>query len=75
MADISRADMMEAISDGILEAIPILDADLVYNAIRQGVADGIWRIATNGGAENFDVGEAIRQGVEDAIDGMNLEKA
>jgi hypothetical protein len=51
-----------------------LDQDRLFEAIRMGVADGIFRIATNGSdMPTADFFEAIEKGVRVAVEGMDLE--
>lgn len=56
MADLDREDMMEAVAEGVRQAFSdalatggsdVLPRDLLHDAIRRGVADAVWRVATN----------------------------
>jgi hypothetical protein len=74
---LDRDDMMAAVTEGVKQGIYDLGSDcghldipheIVHDAIRKGVADAIWNIATNAThAPCADFFEMIRQGVEDGM--------
>lgn len=72
--DLDREDMMEAVTEGVRQAFSaaatsdgLFDRphELLYDAVRGGIADAIWRIATNATqAPCEDFYDMIREGVE-----------
>ena len=74
---LSREDMMQAVTEGVRQAIVDLGSDhgrldvpheIVHDAIRRGTADAMWRLACD--ATDMPVSdfyEAIRQGVEQGV--------
>lgn len=75
--NLDRDDMMEAVTNGVREGIVELGSshgrfdiphELLYDAVRQGVRDAIWQIATNAtDMPCSDFYETIKQGVQDGI--------
>ena len=74
--DLSREDMMEAITEGVRQAFDYALRNLEFNhgfedVVREGVADGIMQIAKNGtdmpGADFF---EMIKQGMAAGVAGL-----
>jgi hypothetical protein len=68
MTKLSRDDMMEAVTEGVKQGMSDCGHLDIHDAIRQGVADAIWKIATNAThAPCADFFEMIRQGIEDGM--------
>lgn len=77
MGDLDRDDMMEAVADGVRRAFAAaltrdgyfdMPHELLCDAIRKGVADAVWRIATNASdMPCADFYQAIKEG---AAEGM-----
>jgi hypothetical protein len=75
--DLDREDMMEAVSEGVRRGIVDIGSshgqfdiphELLYEAIRQGMADAIWRVATNATQMPCaDFYDTIKEGVEKAM--------
>lgn len=70
MTDLTREDMMEAVSEGVRRAIA---GSGMFVAIRDGVAAGIWRVATNAtDAPTADFFDSVKEGVRDGVSRMSL---
>jgi hypothetical protein len=78
---LNRADMMEAVADGIWQGIVELGTshrhvphELLYDAIGQGVKDAIWNIAPRAtGMPCHDFYDSIKEGVRDATKQMHIK--
>ena len=74
---LNREDMMEAVSEGVCRGIVQIGSrgghfdipdELLYDAIRKGVADAIWRVATSGtDAPCADFYDFIKEGVREGV--------
>jgi hypothetical protein len=74
--DLDRAELVEAVAQGVKEAFAEaltggpLDPDpdwRLYDAVKRGVVEAIWNVATNGtGHPSADFYEAISEGVSRA---------
>jgi len=59
--------MMEAVAEGVARAFDV-PSDTLLHAVRQGVADAIWRVATNAtDMPCADFYETIKEGVSEAM--------
>lgn len=76
--NLSREDMMEATWAGVRDGIialgsdhgrPRIPSDLILEAIRNGVADAFWRIATNAtDMPSSDFFEMVRLGAKEGME-------
>lgn len=82
MKNLSREDMMEAVSEGVRRAIVELNEGenqfnppkSVYDAIQRGMYDAIWSVATNAtGAPCADFYDFIKDGVKEAVEQLGSE--
>jgi len=65
---LDREDMMEAVTEGVRQALD-LPPGLLGEAIRRGVADAVWRIATSGTATpHADFFDAIKEGARAGVE-------
>lgn len=81
MKPLDREDMMEAVSEGMRRGIVEIASrggrfdipdELLYDAVRKGVADAIWRVANNAtDMPCSDFYESIKQGARDGIARLN----
>lgn len=77
MTKLDREDVMEAVSEGVCRGIVQIGSrggqfdipdELLYDAIRKGVADAIFRVATNAtDAPCADFYECIKEGVREGV--------
>jgi hypothetical protein len=83
VTDLDRDDMMEAVTEGVRHAFRDaltsggrfdLPHELVCDAIRKGVAEAIWRVATNAtDMPCTDFYEAIKDGAAEGISKVSGE--
>ena len=81
--ELEQEDMMEAVSDGVRLGIIELGTshgrfdvphELMFEAIRQGVADAIWRVATNAtDAPCKDFYDTIKEGVTAGVARLDIK--
>jgi hypothetical protein len=71
-------DLMKAVESGTRKAVTALaksHTDLLFEAIRAGVADALWRVATNATSMPcHDFYDMIKDGVADGMARVNAEK-
>jgi hypothetical protein len=63
-----REDIVAAVREDVRQALE-LPPDLLHEAIRQGVADAVWRLATSGTATpHADFFDAIKDGAREGVE-------
>jgi hypothetical protein len=84
MPKLDREDMMEAVTEGVRQAFVEIGTgagrfdiphELLFDAVRQGTRDAIWKMITNATvAPCADFFETVKQGVSEAMSRLRLDE-
>jgi hypothetical protein len=68
LPQISKEELLDAIRDGVNDAMPISKRELL-GAIREGVYDAVWQMITNATSMPcHDFFDTVREGIADGIE-------